>query len=78
MDLLELESLLHIYTNIVYIFKLSFNLFTYFSRKRSKCFLPLAAVLGSSVLPQPASKAMPFRESLSLKQSWDFVALKNM
>lgn len=33
MDLLELESLLHIYTNIVHIFKLSFNLFTYFSRK---------------------------------------------
>lgn len=44
------RSLLHIYTNFVYILKLSFNLFMYFSSKRSKCFLPLAAVLGRSVL----------------------------
>lgn len=44
------RSLLHIYTNIVYILKLSFNLSMYFSSKRSKCFLPLAAVLGRSVL----------------------------
>lgn len=49
-DLLELEkSLLHIYTNVVCILK-SFNVFIYFSSKTSKCFLPLGAVFGSSVL----------------------------
>lgn len=54
-DLPELQmSLFHICTNTVYILKWSFNFFMYFwmyfSSKRPKCFVPLAAVFGSSVL----------------------------